>query len=94
MNARRYTPAYAEFVRTLSRVLYEVDPDGVGSSIDAPLDEYDDIASKFASKLLGAGSEAEGAEIAREFFDSADDALITQLWAARNDYRASPEPDA
>lgn len=38
------TEAWHALVATLERLLYDHDPDGMGASVSAPLDEYHDVA--------------------------------------------------
>jgi hypothetical protein len=56
-------------VRRISSLLYSYDPAGFGSSVDAPLDEYDSHAGRVISRVAG-GSHV--VEILRELFPSAD----------------------
>jgi len=94
MSGRRLSPAYTEFVRAVSRALYDFDPDGIGSSIDAPIDEYDDLALRLASELVMAVSASDVGRIARGLFASAEEPLIVALWAALELYKSNPGPDA
>ncbi len=89
MSGQRLTPAFSEFVRAVSRALYDLDPDGIGSSIDAPLDEYDDLAARLATDLAAAASEAEVGQMTRQLFVSAHDSLISQMWSACAAYRTN-----
>jgi hypothetical protein len=59
---RQQTRAYLELKREVEDVLYEVDPDGCGTSIGSPRDEYSDVAARVIPMLLGAQS-AEAAEL-------------------------------
>ena len=46
------TRAYLDFKREVEDVLYEVDPYGMGSTIDAPRDEYSDEAARLLPLLV------------------------------------------
>lgn len=94
MTGRRLTPTYAEFVRTVSRALYDVDPEGIGSSIDAPPDEYDDLAHRLAADLVAADTAEQAGRITTSLFASAGDALTERLWLALQRYRANSGLDA
>ena len=56
------TRAYLDFKREVQDVLYDVDPDGMGSSIGAPREEYSDEAARVLPALLAAES-AEAAQL-------------------------------
>jgi hypothetical protein len=56
-------------VRRISALLYSYDPAGFGSSVDAPLDEYDSQAGRVVSRVAGG---LRVVEILRELFPSAD----------------------
>jgi hypothetical protein len=88
------TPAYTEFVQTISRALYDVDPQGIGSSIDAPLDEYDDLAHRLASDLVLAASVHDAGRITTSIVSSGEEPLIVRLWSAVQEYQANLGPDA
>jgi hypothetical protein len=59
---RRQTRAYLEFKREVEDLLYDLDLDGIGSSIGSPRDEYSDEATRVLPILLHAQT-AEAAEL-------------------------------
>jgi hypothetical protein len=50
---------YQQRLDALARILYELDPFGMGSAVNAPDDEYRPVASKLMP-LLTAATSAEG----------------------------------
>jgi hypothetical protein len=80
---------YVRLQQQVSRTLYEVDPDEIGISIDAPLDEYDDIALRLVPRLLAAESSYELRERLAEVFAARVDELSQPLWKLVSEYRAA-----
>jgi len=74
--------AYRRRVRAISAVLYEVDPDGRGSSVLAPEDEYDGAAGRLLS-LIGATQEPTAINSGvQNLFPAAPDTLAGDIAAA------------
>jgi hypothetical protein len=77
--------SYKTRLEALMKTLYEFDPDGIGQSIDAPPDEYRDLATMLVSRLWAAGDESQAAGEIRSLFPTAEQALIDALWAVRQE---------
>jgi hypothetical protein len=60
-SRKAQTRAYLDFQREIEQLLYEMDPDGMGSSIGSPRDEYSDEAARVLPLLIRAanGEDAE-----------------------------------
>jgi hypothetical protein len=70
---------YDRIVRVLSAMLYAYDPSGMGSSVFAPEDEYDDPARR----LVAAATDAiDFASLVRTHYPAATDQLVDALVAA------------
>lgn len=68
--------AWVELRDDLSRVLYEYDPEGMGSSVGAPDDEYDDGAVALIRLLQGRPASASVDPAVRDLWPSATDELV------------------
>jgi hypothetical protein len=68
--------AYKSFCRELSTHLYDEDPAGIGSSIGAPADEYDSLATRLAVSLRNATAEAEIRSCIEELLGSSSERLV------------------
>lgn len=75
--------AYEKRLEAIARILYDLDPDGIGRSIDAPEDEYSELASKLLPRLWAAKNVSEAAQEIARLIPTAEQALIDALWAAR-----------
>jgi hypothetical protein len=62
MNNKELKSAYIHRLKAITRILYDLDPEGIGRSIDAPLDEYSDAAAKLMPRLWTARTESEVSE--------------------------------
>lgn len=89
MTSPTRSDRYARLHERVSATLYETDPDEIGSSIDAPLDEYDDIATRLIPRLLAANSTGELREQLAEIFFVRVDELLQPIWEAISDYRSA-----
>jgi hypothetical protein len=67
------------------RLLYDHDPDGIGRSIDAPLDEYRDLATLLVIPLSLATTFAEAQVEIRKLVPRADETLNNALWTAKEE---------
>lgn len=94
MTGRRVTEAFADLARTISHLLYELDPDGIGSSIDAPLDEYDDLSWRLARAVVAREDRDEVRLAVVETFPGATDDLVDGVWSARQTYGERSANDA
>jgi hypothetical protein len=64
---------------SLSRVLYERDPDGMGSSVMGPEDEYDDLAVRLFRALLDMPEEGGASGAVRGIWPDADDQMVEEI---------------
>jgi hypothetical protein len=44
--------AYIRRLKAITRILYDLDPDGMGRSTDAPLDEYSDAVGELMPRVV------------------------------------------
>jgi hypothetical protein len=65
--------------------LYDLDPEGMGRTADAPLDEYGDVAARLVPRLWGAKTESEASQEICSCVPTAEKSLIDALWAARQE---------
>jgi hypothetical protein len=63
----------------LSKILYDEDPEMIGSSIGAPLDEYDKESFQLAASLKSISSQEDVDKRVRELFATASDAFIERV---------------
>jgi hypothetical protein len=82
LNNKELKSAYIHRIKAITRILYDLDPDGIGRSIDAPLDEYSDAAAKLMPRLWAARTESEASKEIRKSFPAAEQRLLDALWAA------------
>lgn len=75
--------AYEKRLEAIARILYDLDPDGIGRSIDAPEDEYSEPASRLLPRLWAAKNVSDAAQEIARLFPTAEQALIDALWKAR-----------
>jgi hypothetical protein len=87
MTHRQLKWAYSQFLEAVMRLLHDLDPDGIGRSIDAPPDEYREMATRLLPRLSRAGTASEAAEEIRRSFPTAEPALIDALWAAQQKFK-------
>jgi hypothetical protein len=90
MSDKELKSAYLRGLEAITRILYDLDPDGIGRSIDAPPDEYSDSAAKLMPRLWAARTESEASERIRRSFPTAERRLLDALWAARQEMRSGP----
>ena len=81
--------AYQEFLETVTRLLYDFDPDGIGSSIDAPLDEYSELAARLLPELSRSSTPVEASRRTLSLFPTASEDLRQAIWAATDRFRAA-----
>lgn len=75
--------------KAVAAVLYDADPEGMGASVGAPLDEYDDVAIRIISALSKAPPDSVPQEIVRGFYRDRRIAFdVSALWLA---YDKPPE---
>jgi hypothetical protein len=79
--------AYNQLLEKVMRVLYDLDPEGMGWSIDAPFDEYHDLATLLVPRLSRAKTSSEAAEEIRKLVPTAEPALIEALLAAQQEFK-------
>jgi hypothetical protein len=79
--------AYSKFVEEVMRILYNLDPEGIGRSIDAPFDEYHDLATLLVPRLSRAKNSSEAAEEIRRLVPTAEPALIEALLVAQQELK-------
>jgi hypothetical protein len=83
MSDREPRRAYSRLLEDIVGILYESDPDGIGRSIDAPADEYRDLATVLLPRLWAVAGEPEAREEIRKIIPAAEPMLIDALWDAR-----------
>lgn len=86
--------AYGQFLEVAITLLYDFDPDGIGRSIDAPADEYRDLATLLVPPLSQATTATDAAEEIHRLVPAAESPLIEALWAAQREFKhdeASPK---
>lgn len=71
--------AYARVVRVVSALLYAFDPGGMGSTVFAPEDEYDEPARRIVAQARTA---ADLRELARRHYPESSDQLVAAVAAA------------
>jgi hypothetical protein len=72
------------------KILYDHDPDGIGSSIDAPPDEYHDLVVRLLQSLRSAGTREQAARAVTAIFPAGSEPLVEALWAEVIKYRDGP----
>jgi hypothetical protein len=87
MTHRELRHAYSQFLDVVTRLLYDHDPDGIGRSIDAPPDEYRELATRLLPPLSRARTAPEAAEEIRRLVPTAEPALIEAIWAAQQKFK-------
>ncbi len=87
MTHRELRKNYSQFLQAVMSLLYDFDPDGIGRSIDAPSDEYRDLATRLLSPLARSATASEAAEEIRKLVPMAEPALIEALWAAQRKFK-------
>jgi hypothetical protein len=93
---KRFSKAYRELHDTLSTVLWEEDPDGLGITIGSPNDEYDDYSTKLIVEL-SKNSEDVSAVLSEWFGERLTEPLVervTSAWAAYEKARAETPTQA
>jgi hypothetical protein len=79
--------AHNKFQEKVMRILYNLDPEGIGRSIDAPFDEYHDLTALLAPRLSRARNSSEAAEEIRRLVPTAEPALIEALLVAQQELK-------
>ncbi|HEX9696349.1 MAG TPA: hypothetical protein VGB64_08545 [Actinomycetota bacterium] len=75
---------YAALKGRLERLLYDYDPEGMGSTVAAPLDEYSDVATTLIRALRDHDTEAPLSVAIYEIVPGATNELVTEIeraWA-------------
>jgi hypothetical protein len=75
----KHTRAWLEAHSRLSALLYERDPEGMGASVSAPRDEYDDVATRLLREILRRPADADQAEIVLNVLPSAWPELVAEI---------------
>jgi hypothetical protein len=73
---------YAALKGRLERLLYDYDPDGMGSTVSAPLDEYSDVAAALIRALRDRQPEASFSETVWDVVPAATAELLGEIEAA------------
>ena len=89
MARREMKHAYAQLLQAVMNVLYDFDPEGLGRSIDAPPDEYRDLATRLLGPLWRSAAPSEATAEIREHVPAARPDLIMSLWAATQNVKPS-----
>lgn len=84
--------AWRAVVTRFEALLYEHDPDGMGASVGAPLDEYSDVAASLVRALRDRPTEDEFADTVRSIVPSARQTLTSDLELVWNQAWADPDP--
>jgi hypothetical protein len=71
--------AYDDTKARLMEILYEEDPDGMGSTIGAPLDEYSAEVAHLMVALRGAETESEVKDVLTRSFEHVSDRLVLRV---------------
>ena len=71
--------AYNEAKERLTMILYDEDPDGMGSTASAPLDEYAGPAARLLVRLRGCETEAEVRAILTAAFSHVSNRLVARV---------------
>lgn len=85
--------AYRTLQRNLSRLLYNLDPEGMGSTVWAPANEYDGLAARLISAIHGRGVDTGVEDVIRQVVPPADQNLVdavANLWRASGLDRDGP----
>jgi hypothetical protein len=85
MNHKELKSIYKRRLTVTMRILYDLDPEGMGRTAETPPDEYSDAAAWLVSRLWRAKSESEASQLIRYCFPAAEKSLIDALWAAQQD---------
>lgn len=88
---RVLTEAYAVFCKRVSVALYEHDPDGMGSTVAAPEDEYDGEAARLASSFRAANGEKSARDLVATMYSNASDALVSEIALAWDEFKATTQ---
>ena len=78
---------YDLFLRAVMSALYNFDPDRMGRSIDAPPDEYRDLATRLLGPLWRSATPSAAATEIRKLVPATEPDLIKALWAARQNLK-------
>ena len=78
---RERTKRWPELLRQVNASLYQVDPERMGSSVGAPLDEYEAIAMSLIASLDRCRTQVTFAGTARETYPQLSDEVIDGWWA-------------
>lgn len=74
---------WSRLQKAVAAVLYDADPDGMGATVGAPADEYDDIATRIISALSRAPEGTAPERIVRNFYRDRGIAFhVAALWFA------------
>ena len=76
---------YPRRLAAVSRILYDFDPEGMGRSADAPLDEYDGQAVALLRGLWAARTASDASQLIRRSYPEAEQDLLDAFWAARHE---------
>jgi hypothetical protein len=87
MTHRELRNAYDQFLEAVMSLLYDFDPDGIGRSIDAPPDEYRDLATRLIPPLSRSTTASEAAKEIRSFVPLAEPPLVEALWDAQQKFK-------
>lgn len=81
--------AWVKVQQELSRLLYEHDPEGMGSSVGAPTDEYDDGATELIRQIKR--PEVGSPDVAvRQLWPGATDDLVAAVREVWERFRRAP----
>jgi len=69
MSNHELKHVYRQRLEAVMKILYDHDPDGIGRSIDAPADEYRDLATRLLPQLWAARTASEAGRETRPFQD-------------------------
>ena|ERR1700733_9824498 len=78
---------YGQFLKAIMTLLYDFDLDGIGRSIDAPADEYHDLATLLIPPLSRARTASEAADEIHKLIPAAESPLIEALWGAQLEFK-------
>jgi hypothetical protein len=80
--------AYQRLVRSVSRCLWNVDPESIGSTIHGPDDEYDEAAARLVGRLVLSASASEVAVLLDEVYPAHARDLADCVWRAVSAFKS------
>lgn len=89
----RLKSAYAAAQQRLMRVLHQEDPDGMGSSVGAPQNEYSQAAARLLTSLRDATTNEQARSATTAMYPDASDGLVNRVIDVWREFTANTAPD-